>query len=754
MTFIRIFARCGVLLLVACTSQPDDPVRAVTEFDPGAPEALRDLHHARQALVDNPGDIAMVMRLSNDKNRYERYYLDKGAQFLSAGAIDQAIASFEQGLLFDAQSPLLLAARQRALARRQSQALLEEAQQQYQNGKLNTAEKIVREAASVDPDNAAVADMQDAIKIRLKGIRRSGYTIDLKFKDLPLKKAIQFVAETYGIHVIFDASVKDTDVSYDIADLPFADAIKVLTQTTRNAYKVIDAKTLLIFADTSEKRRIYDDMAIQTFSLEVVSAKDLATILKGVLNIKNITVNEVNNAIIVRDTPSRLALVEKIVTENDIAPGEVVLNVEILEVNTTKTKRLGIDYGNYRISTNTPALPIDESIIESYNAQTTLSLPSISLNAFKQAVDAKSLAKPSVRVLDGEKAKIHIGDRVPLRKSNIQDATGQTRTTFEYQEIGIRLNVEADVHSSDKVTVVVQLEVSSLGENLGTATEQAFRIGTRNADTTMLLSNGETAILGGLLREESRSTMSSIPGTDGWPYLRKLFGSDDLSGQQTDLLLTITPNIVRKTVKSHSLNKFIMVGSEDELGQTDDALDRLKLVRPSGAPNTGYSAQPEAAFGLEIIEAESLPRPDTLEQDAKSDLSAHTEARQPSALRFSQSEYEGDVGGKTELVLYLDALPSAAPLELVLGTQASIADLTALHSEHDRIAQLTSDTSEKGRLLARLQLRDAEAKPQPHLGIPLTIAVDAHRRGSSFITARLHLPDGSALSASSKIVVR
>jgi general secretion pathway protein D len=169
----------------------------------------------------------------------------------------------------------------------------------------------------------------------------------------------------------------------------------------------------------------------------------------------------------------------------------------------------------------------------------------VTFRFFKQDVDAKILANPKIRVMNGRIAKIHIGDRVPLRAATIVDATGQTRTTFDYKDIGIRLTFEPTIYLDNSALVKLGLEVSALGANLGTATEPAFSIGTRNAETFMLLRDGETAILGGLIQDEERNTRVKLPGLGAIPVLGALFSSYDDSVNRTDVLLTVTPRVVR-----------------------------------------------------------------------------------------------------------------------------------------------------------------------------------------------------------------
>lgn len=201
-----------------------------------------------------------------------------------------------------------------------------------------------------------------------------------------------------------------------------------------------------------------------------------------------------------------------------------------------------------------------------------------------------------MRTTDGSPAKIHIGDRVPLRSSTVQDATGQTRTQFEYRDVGIRLEVLPEYHLDDTINVAMKLEVSSLGQNLGTADKPAYSIGTRNVDTVMLLREGETAVLGGLIRDEERRNTKRVPGlgqTDS--IVDTLFSVNDDADNRTDLLLTITPHIIReRSLPNHGDTDFYS-GRKSSFS-TEDPNEAWKRESETGKPPK-YNLKPGGSGG-------------------------------------------------------------------------------------------------------------------------------------------------------------
>jgi general secretion pathway protein D len=175
------------------------------------------------------------------------------------------------------------------------------------------------------------------------------------------------------------------------------------------------------------------------------------------------------------------------------------------------------------------------------------SLPtaSISIDLMKQDTDAQTLANPKIRVINNKPAKIHIGDRVPIKISTITEATGQTRNIYEYKDVGVKLSVEPNIHLGNNITIKMGLEISSLGNNVGSPTDPQYVIGSRNTETMLNLKDGEAVIIGGLIKDEERNTVDKIPLLGDIPILGKLFSKTDKGTIKTDILMTITPRIIR-----------------------------------------------------------------------------------------------------------------------------------------------------------------------------------------------------------------
>jgi general secretion pathway protein D len=532
-------------------------------------------------------------------------------------------------------------------------------------GQLDESRRLLKRAIEAYPGFKVAEDMlarenknlaDDESGDRLKVSSRAPIT--LNFRQTDIRTAFEFIAKSFGIDVVFDDGVKTMPVTLFAKDVTFEEALSLILATTKTFYKKVGINTILVAPESKEKRGQYEDQMVRIFQLTNINAKEMVDILKGVAPLKKVIVNEALNTIVVRDTEEAIKVAEKVIGINDKRPAEIILEVEILEVNRSKAERLGLDFASYSAKVAIPStanIPLGTSVGDAYQGSGILTLPAATFNFYKQDVDAKTLANPRLRVLSGKNAKIHIGDRVPLRATTIQDATGQVRTTYDYKEIGIRLSAEPVIHLDNSVTVKVGLEVSSLGQNIGTQTEPAYSIGTRNAETFMLLRDGETAILGGLIRDEDRKTRVKVPLLGDIPGLGWIFTSKDDSSTRTDVLLTITPRVVRGWDLPDKDSQMFASGSEDRFSSQP-------LFGKFGVARSGSTPQVESISSVvKDVKAPAVPIKALTASPPVSDKSPPVkegvDTSQSSAvgqsplLAFSEAVYEGASGKDFEIKL-------------------------------------------------------------------------------------------------------
>lgn len=670
-----------IVLLGACSS-------AIKRADDYAAqeEWMKAVLEYRKAAAKNPQDIEYRSRLQQIELKAADYYYQRGIRLVEQGNLDGAIVQFQQGLGAMPDHSKLQQAINEALARKEANSLYSEGVSYQEAGKTEDAKRQYQKVLQIFPNHkdaaARLADLrkEEDDKMMDQLALSSRAPITLNFRQTDIKQAFEFLAKSFGVNVIFDETVKSVPVTLFAKDVTFDQGLNLLLTTSKMFYKKIGANTILVAPDSKEKRGQYEDHLVRAFHLNTIRAKEMADILKGLVTIKKITVNDTLNSVVVRDTEDVIKLAERIIEYNDRKPAEIILDVEILEVNRNKTEKLGLDLGLYKFTAGVPAaVPATGSIRRSIQSTATLSIPSVTLNFFKQDVDAKILANPKIRVVNGKQAKIHIGDRIPLRSSTIIQTTGtQTIQNYEYKEIGIRLNVEPIIHLDNSATVKLGLEVSSLGENLGTQDQPAFRIGTRNAETFMLLRDGETAILGGLIRDEERNSRIKVPGVGSIPLVGTLFTSYDDSAGRTDVLLTITPRVVRGWDVPNRAAREFYSGTENIYSDKPvfAGLDTAAGVQI----RTGTSAvvPVPAAPGLPgpAAVAPALPAPPAaaVPPAAATDTDASapgTPTPAPSLLAFSEPVYEVTSGQDFEIKVVATNLTGAAnvPLEILYNPQ-------------------------------------------------------------------------------------
>lgn len=741
--WIARFAMAAVLTLAACAS----PVQVADNFI-AQDEWMKAVIAYRKASAENPSDVEFKSRLKQTELKAADYYYRRGLVLFEQDNLDGAVIQYQQGLAAMPDHGKLLQAMRQVLLRKEANSLYAEAVKAKEAGQSGESRRLLKRAIDAYPEFRLAEEMlvsetrelaEDDAGDRLKVSSRAPIT--LNFRQTDIRVAFEFIAKSFGIDVVFDDGVKTSPVTLFAKDVTFEEALSLILATTKTFYKKIGVHTIFIAPDSKEKRGQYEDHMVRVFQLTNIHAKEMADILKGIIPLKKAIVNDDLNTIVVRDTEEAIKVAEKVIGSNDRRPAELILEVEILEVNRSKAERLGLDLSPYNMKASLPTTttPITGSILGAFKSTAILTLPSVTFNFYKQDVDAKTLANPRLRVLSGKSAKIHIGDRVPLRAATIQDATGQVRTTYDYKEIGIRLTAEPIIHLDNSVTVKVALEVSSLGQNIGTLTEPAYSIGTRNAETHMLLRDGETAILGGLIRDEDRKTRLRVPLLGDIPVIGSLFTSYDDSNGRTDVLLTITPRVVRGWDLPGKDAQMYASGSEERF--TSQLLFG-GFSAPKVSPASQAGVTPPTAR-----EARTQPVP-TKGSTVASPINEKgaatkvvTGALQPVVagqlplLAFSEAVYEGVSGKEFEIKLTGDNLDGATGIaaEILYNPQL----VKYLRNEPGNIATKEYQVdADEARGTLRVKLTYPDNAPANGASTLARVVLRGERPGTSYIVYR------------------
>jgi general secretion pathway protein D len=572
----------------------------------------------RDALKNNPQDIEYRSALLRAEETAANQHYKRARNFLKERKLDQAIIELQQAIYLNPSNAAIQGALKTVLNMKQAEEHYRAALTFQELSRFSEAVNELNRSVELDPENAKYIDSLEKLQKKKSESEpddaltlASDKPITLNFKNTNIKEVFELLSKLSGINILFDEEIKAQPVTVFVKDVSFQYAMNLLLSTNKLFMKKLNADTIIIIPKTKAKMDQYQDLVMKTFYLNNAKSKDVVNLLRSMLDTKKVYVNEVLNSITVRDTPEKIKLVEKIIAANDLKEAEVILDVEILEISRTNALSYGWNFqpgltigasvSGTKLTPENPSISnvgITQGISLSQFRNATsdnivLTLPSLLLTMIKQDSDAQTLANPRVRVLNNKTAKFHIGDRIPIQTSTVQStSTVAVTSTFEYKDVGIKLNIEPNVHLSNTVTLKMALEISSLGDaiDFGNGQKQ-YKFGTRNVDTTINLRDGETVIIGGLIKDEERKSTNKIPLLGDIPVLGKLFSRSDDGTVKTDILMSITPNIVRPLELPDKDNQSFWSG-------TEEAYD----VKPMFTTSAGKSSKPaEKALDKSVV---------------------------------------------------------------------------------------------------------------------------------------------------------
>ena len=380
--------------------------------------------------------------------------------------------------------------------------------------------------------------------------------ISLQFKDANLKMIFEAIARTTGLNILIDKDVKnDLKATVFVKQASVEDTINLILLQNQLEKKILNDNTLYIYPATPAKLKEHQDLVIRTFQLTNADAKQMQVLLKTMIKAKDVFINEKSNSVVVRDTPEAVALAAKLIAAQDLNEPEVMLEMEVLEVSENLATQIGIDFpdkvsftvGN-TIQTLQDWRHINRSKINVGPSASGTSLGlGVTLNLKKTEGEVNTLANPRIRVRQREKAKILIGSRYPIITNTVTPSTGTPVVTgsIQYIDIGLKLEVEPDIHMDGEVGIKTALEVSSLGANITSDAQTAPIINTRTVNTVLRLKDGETQVLAGLINNQEIESNRKVPGIGDIPIFGRLFTDKTRNKDKTELILAITPHIIR-----------------------------------------------------------------------------------------------------------------------------------------------------------------------------------------------------------------
>lgn len=551
---------------------------------------------------------------------------------------------------------------------------LESAKQQLDQPRQ--AQKVVRDVLLERPDNVEAKALENKLVSMDTRARAAvpqlqstlSKPVTLELRDANVKVVFEALSRATGINFVLDKDIKpESKASVFVKKMPVEDAIDMVLASNGLQKKVLSANSVLVYPATQQKNKDYQDLLIRNFYFSNTTAKQCADMLRTILKVRDVYVDERLNMLVLRDRPEVLALAEKMIRAQDIADPEVMLEIEVLEVTRNKIQQLGITYPGSLTVLNSP---LTLEALKSLKSADIGVSPNPGVQFRTTDSDLNLLSNPRIRVKNNEKAKVLVGNKVPVITTNTTANVG-TSESVSYIDVGLKLDVEPKIMLDDFISIKVSLEVSSLGEAVTLSNNsKVYNIGTRNASTVLRLKHGETQILAGLIQDSDRKNANKLPGLGEIPLLGRLFSSNVDEKNKTEIVLAITPRIISNVLLPEATFSEYWSG-------TDTVISDKPLLNntsaPSGPANRAQEIRDlqsqrrrELNNGAETLEpavtSQELARPDS--QDP---LPANAEA-QPAASP-SRAAPVSEMGSPSETpavnTLETEQLPSPKLVEPV-----------------------------------------------------------------------------------------
>jgi general secretion pathway protein D len=600
----RLALPLAALLLAGCAAQSAyREGRTLVEQD----KVEAGLVKYQQAMAADPTNPLYRAAFIQTRDRSTMRLLDRADRALAEGKVALALQGYQRVLAIDPANERGRLGLRAIEADERHERLLADAQAAFDRGDYEQAR--TRAAAILAERNSHEQARQMLIRIDQKlalpapdaGLAAAyRQPISIEFRDAPLKQVFEVISRRSGLNFLFDKDVKpDMKTTIFLKNSTVESAVHFLLVTNQLEQQVMDGNTILIYPNVAGKLKDYQEMTIKTFFLANADAKAVGNTLKTILKSRDVVVDEKLNLVIVRDNAEAIKLAAKLVALQDIAEPEVMLEVEILEIKRSRLMELGIAWPaslslaplTLLDSENKP-VPLSIANLRRLNSGTIgVSGVSATINANKLDGDSNTLANPRIRVRNREKAKVVIGDKVPNVTTTISPgANGFASESVTYLDVGLTLNVEPTIYLNNEIAIKIALQVSNLvGSTTTKSGTTAYQIGTREASTVLQLKDGENQVLAGLINNEDRSSGNKIPGLGDLPLIGRLFGSTRDGNDKTEIVLSITPHLIRNIQRPAASASEFSAGTETSFRRRPDTSARPPAQLPA---NPGQRATP------------------------------------------------------------------------------------------------------------------------------------------------------------------
>jgi len=572
-TFCAALAACA---LIAACAEPQLKDTRTLLGEGRTDEALASLEKATR---EDPKNHVLRQEYFRVREFAIAQWLVQAESLRTAGQFGAADELYRRVLKYDAANTRATQGLAQVELERRHRALVAEADKLVKVERFRDARDLLATVLAENPAQREARQLQRLIEerttkpaIALLQLRSSvTKPISLELKDVPLRTVFDVIARAANLNFLFDKDVRaDQRTTIVVRDAQVEDVIKLILATNQLEQKVLNETTALIYPNTPQKLREYQDLVVKSFYIANADVRQTANLIRTILKTRDIFIDEKLNLLVMKDTPNTIRLAEKLIAAQDIAEPEVMLEVEVLEVGYTRLLELGIRYpGSLAVGVvgagGTPGVvTLPEFRSRDQNlVRLTFTDPMFLFSLRQTDSQTNVLANPRIRVKNREKAKIHIGDRVPVVTTTSAVAGGFVSQSVSYLDVGLKLEVEPLIYLEDDVGIKVGLEVSNIANTIPQpGGGVVYQIGTRNASTVLRLHDGETQILAGLINDQDLRNATRVPGIGEFPVLGRLFSSTSDSITKSEIVLLITPRLMRTIARPDARTTEFAAGTE------------------------------------------------------------------------------------------------------------------------------------------------------------------------------------------------
>jgi general secretion pathway protein D len=560
-------------LLAACATGPTPTEDARKKLDEGrSDEALAVLQKASR---ENPENMALRNEYYRMRDVVTAQWLAQAEALRQTARFDAAEVLYRRVLSHDHVNPRATAGLTQIETDRRHAAAAAQAEQLVRAGKYREAQDVLRPVLTENPQQKDARRLQRTIDEKLvppvivsAALKpASSKPISIELRDVTLRNIFETLQRATGINFIFDRDVRsDQRTTILLRDASIEDAIRMVLLTSSLEQKVLNENN--------------------------ADVKQTANMIRTLVKTRDIFIDEKINLLVIKDTPAAIRLAERLIAAQDLAEPEVMLEVEVIEVATNWLQQLGLQFPDTVAWSliGAAGVPGQVTLPEWLNRSSNLvrlqfTDPLFLLSLKQQDGGANVLANPRIRVKNKEKARIHIGDRVPVITTTAAATGGFVSESVSYLDIGLKLEVEPLIFLEDEVGIKVGLEVSNIVKEIRSVGSNSlnYQIGTRNATTNLRLKDGETQVLAGLISREDRYSANRVPGMGELPIVGRLFSNTNDTRNRTEIMLLITPRLARALARPDASTVEFAAGTEASTG----------VPRLGGAPIAPIPVEPQ-----------------------------------------------------------------------------------------------------------------------------------------------------------------